>query len=88
MDAHEVVSAIEKMYTHVKEEIEVNTPDGYTSVTNSRRMEQAEVGKVGGFDTSKLEGIANKLTGLDGTIKGLKERVEVSNRRFHFPSYE
>ncbi|KAK8083890.1 hypothetical protein PG996_002671 [Apiospora saccharicola] len=76
LDVHEVVNAIEKMYTHVKEEIEVNTPDGYTSVTTSRRVEQANVGKVGGFDTSKLEGIANKLTGLDGTIKGLKERVE------------
>ncbi|KAK8055027.1 hypothetical protein PG993_000254 [Apiospora rasikravindrae] len=78
LDVHDVVNTVEKMYTHVKEEIEVNTPDGYTSVTNSRRMEQANVGKIGGFDMSKLEGIANKLTGLDGTIKSLKERVEVS----------
>ena len=81
------MNIIEKMYKHVKEEIEINTPDGYTSVTNSRRMEQANDGKVGGFDTSKLEGIANKLMGLDGTINGLKERVEVSNRRSHFPWY-
>ncbi|KAK8087812.1 hypothetical protein PG997_002773 [Apiospora hydei] len=77
LDVHEVVNTVEKMYTHVKEDIEVNTPDGYTSVTNSRRMEQANVGKVGGFDMSKLEGIANKLTGLDGTIESLKERVEM-----------
>ncbi|KAK7941391.1 uncharacterized protein PG986_013778 [Apiospora aurea] len=77
LDVHEVVSTVEKMYTHVKEEIEVNTPDGYTSVTNSRRMEQANMGKVGGFDMSKLEGIATKLTGLDGTIQSLKERVEM-----------
>lgn len=78
LDVHQVVSTIEKMYTHIKEEIEVNTPDGYTSVTNSRRFEQDNVGKIGGFDMSKLEGIASKLTGLDGTIKSLKERVEVS----------
>ncbi|KAK8126854.1 uncharacterized protein PG998_002613 [Apiospora kogelbergensis] len=76
LDVHQVVSTIEKMYTHIKEEIEVNTPDGYTSVTNSRRFEQDNVGKIGGFDMSKLEGIASKLTGLDGTIKSLKERVE------------
>ncbi|KAK6841176.1 hypothetical protein PG987_002036 [Apiospora arundinis] len=69
LDVHEVVGAVEKMYTHVKEEIEVNTPDGYTSVTgNSRRLERDNLGK--------LEGIASKLTGLDGTIKSLKERVE------------
>ncbi|KAK8021675.1 hypothetical protein PG990_006813 [Apiospora arundinis] len=77
LDVHEVVGAVEKMYTHVKEEIEVNTPDGYTSVTgNSRRLERDNLGKVGGFDPAKLEGIASKLTGLDGTIKSLKERVE------------
>ncbi|KAI1336316.1 hypothetical protein F5Y15DRAFT_395259 [Xylariaceae sp. FL0016] len=76
LDVFEVVETIEKMYQNTKQDIEMNTPDSYTSVTNARQMATDRDGKIGGIDMSKLENIAGKLHGLDGKMRSLSESVE------------
>ncbi|RYP12861.1 hypothetical protein DL767_011086 [Monosporascus sp. MG133] len=68
LDVYEIVETIEKMYSNTKQDIEMNTPDSYTSVANQRQFGQGPDTRIGGIEVSKLEGIASKLKGLDGTI--------------------
>lgn len=65
LDVYEVIDTIEKMYNNLKADIELNTPDSYTSVTNQRRVGDEKETKIGGIDMSKLETIATKLKGFD-----------------------
>ncbi|KAI0523814.1 hypothetical protein F5B22DRAFT_633904 [Xylaria bambusicola] len=65
LNVYEVIDTIEKMYNNLKADIELNTPDSYTSVTNQRRVGDEKEAKIGGIDMSKLESIATKLKGFD-----------------------
>ncbi|RYP54798.1 hypothetical protein DL768_000526 [Monosporascus sp. mg162] len=71
LDVYEVVKTIEKMYSNTKQDIEMNTPDSYTSIANQKQLAQGLDSRIGGIEVSKLEGIASKLKGLDGTIDKL-----------------
>ncbi|KAI0404878.1 hypothetical protein F4802DRAFT_615283 [Xylaria palmicola] len=89
LDVYEVVETIEKMYNNLKADIELNTPDSYTSVTNQRRVGD-DANRIGGIDMSKLESLASKLKGfeahgganggangkLEGLAAGLAKRAE------------
>ncbi|GAP83391.1 putative c6 transcription protein [Rosellinia necatrix] len=68
LDVYEVIETIEKMYNNLKADIELNTPDSYTSLTNQRRAGGIDDkdSKIAGLDMSKLESLASKLKGLDG----------------------
>ncbi|RYP17029.1 hypothetical protein DL765_004790 [Monosporascus sp. GIB2] len=76
LDVYEVVETIEKMYRNTKQDIEMNTPDTYTSIVNQKHLAQGPDSRIGGIEVSKLEGIASKLKGLDGTIDKLAARVQ------------
>jgi hypothetical protein len=65
LNVYDVVETIEKMYNNLKADIELNTPDSYTSITNQRRVGDEKDPKVGGIDLSKLETLASKLKGFD-----------------------
>lgn len=72
LDVHEVVETIEKMYNNLKADIELNTPDSYTSVTNQRRVGEEKETRIGGIDTSKLETLASGPKGVEnGKLHGL-----------------
>ncbi|RYP75940.1 hypothetical protein DL770_007320 [Monosporascus sp. CRB-9-2] len=75
LDVYEVVETIEKMYSNTKQDIEMNTPDSYTSIANQKQLAQGPDSRIGGIEVSKLEGIASKLKGLDGTIEKLAAGV-------------
>ena len=91
LDVYQVVAAIEKMYEHTRIDIDVNTPDGYNSVTNMGRKaptlpheEHGDHMPGGGFDISKLEGLASKLQGLDGHLgEKVKDFAEGIEKRTH-----
>ncbi|KAI1422650.1 hypothetical protein F5Y12DRAFT_761669 [Xylaria sp. FL1777] len=88
LDVYEVIETIEKMYNNLKADIELNTPDSYTSLTNQRRMGDDKDAKIGGFDISKLETIATKLKGFDsGKLEsltaGITKRAEGATRNVH-----
>ncbi|KAI1202036.1 hypothetical protein F5X97DRAFT_251315 [Nemania serpens] len=83
LDVHDVVETIEKMYNNLKADIELNTPDSYTSVTNQRRVGEEKETRVGGIDTSKLETLAAGLKGAEngklgdlasGGMNGMRQR--------------
>ncbi|KAI1408876.1 hypothetical protein F5Y13DRAFT_171496 [Hypoxylon sp. FL1857] len=76
LDVYEVVATVDRMYNHTKQEIEMNTPDSYTSVTGNVRFRNGSSEKVGGVDVSKLEGLASRLKGLDGTVQKLAAGIE------------
>ncbi|KAI1369401.1 hypothetical protein F5Y08DRAFT_293225 [Xylaria arbuscula] len=65
LSVYEAIDTIEKMYNNLKADIELNTPDSYTSVTNQRRVGNEKETKIGGIDMSQLETIATKLKGFD-----------------------
>ncbi|KAI8954787.1 hypothetical protein F4801DRAFT_531600 [Xylaria longipes] len=67
LDVYEVVETIERMYNNLKADIELNTPDSYTSVTNQLRVGGNKDEKIGGIDMSKLESLASKLKGFDNS---------------------
>lgn len=80
LDVHEVVAAIETMYTNTKQDIEINTPDSYTSIANQKQLARGGGGggadeRIGGIDVAKLEGMANKIKGLDGTVEKLAANI-------------
>ncbi|KAI1310414.1 hypothetical protein F5Y03DRAFT_346132 [Xylaria venustula] len=88
LDVYEVVETIEKMYNNLKADIELNTPDSYTSVTNQRRVGDEKDTKIGGIDMSKLETIATKLKGFDnGKLEslttGISKRAEGVTKTLH-----
>ncbi|KAI0594113.1 hypothetical protein F4775DRAFT_461178 [Biscogniauxia sp. FL1348] len=78
LDVYEVVDMIEKMYNNTKQDIEMNTPDSYTSVTNVRMMGHEKDPRVGGIDVSKLESLVTKLSigeKAEGLAAGLEKRT-------------
>ncbi|OTA93508.1 hypothetical protein M434DRAFT_72995 [Hypoxylon sp. CO27-5] len=87
LDVYEVVATIDRMYNHTKQEIEMNTPDSYTSVTGNVRFRNGSDEKVGGIDVSKLEGLASRLKGLDGTVEklaaGIESKAHETAQRIH-----
>ncbi|EON97375.1 hypothetical protein UCRPA7_7131 [Phaeoacremonium minimum UCRPA7] len=83
LDVHEVVATIEQMYANTKQEIEMNTPDSYNSVTSMRLMGGGGSDKIGGIDASKIDGVMNKLKNLDGTIGNLKSQFENKTHQVH-----
>ncbi|KAH7033075.1 uncharacterized protein B0I36DRAFT_320723 [Microdochium trichocladiopsis] len=88
LDVYHVAETIEKMYAHIEQEIEANTPDSYTSVTrSSQQLGINNADKIGGMDVSKLEGFASKLSGLDSTIAkitaGLKDKTQGLTQGLH-----
>lgn len=93
LDVYEVVATVDRMYNHTKREIEMNTPDGYTSVTASLgRFGHGSNEKIGGEHVSKLEGLASRLKGLDGTVQklaaGLDSKVQEVTHRVHHQGRE
>ncbi|KAI0869382.1 hypothetical protein GGS24DRAFT_478897 [Hypoxylon argillaceum] len=89
LDVYDVIETIEKMYNNLKADIELNTPDSYTSVTNQRRPSDGKDAKVGGIDMSKLETLATKLKGfegggrLDGLASGIARKAEGVEKSIH-----
>ncbi|KAI1756622.1 hypothetical protein F4782DRAFT_274164 [Xylaria castorea] len=88
LDVYEVVETIEKMYNNLKADIELNTPDSYTSVTHQLRVGDHKNEKIGGLDVSKLESLASKLKGfdhgkLDSLTSGLTRRAEGITKTIH-----
>ncbi|KAI1142944.1 hypothetical protein F5Y05DRAFT_136957 [Hypoxylon sp. FL0543] len=87
LNVYEVVETIDRMYNNTKREIEMNTPDSYTSVTGNVRFKNGSNEKIGGLDVSKLEGLASRLTGLDGTVQklaaGVESKTHEATQRIH-----
>ncbi|KAI3320000.1 hypothetical protein HD806DRAFT_507381 [Xylariaceae sp. AK1471] len=88
LNVYDVVETIEKMYNNLKADIELNTPDSYTSLTNQRRVGDQKDTKVGGIDMSKLESLASKLKGfengkLDSLTSGITEKAEGVTQSIH-----
>lgn len=88
LDVYEVVETIEKMYNNLKADIELNTPDSYTSVTNQRRVGDNKDEKIGGIDMSKLESLASRLKGfdngkLDSLTSVITKRAEGATKTIH-----
>ncbi|KAI2615678.1 hypothetical protein GGR54DRAFT_632081 [Hypoxylon sp. NC1633] len=73
LDVFEVVATIDKMYNTTKREIEMNTPDSYTSLTGNMHFKDGSSERVGGHEVSKLE---SRLKGLDGTVQKLAAGLE------------
>lgn len=70
LDVYEVVETVERMYENTKEEVELSSQDSFGG------GRQQDKSKVGGIDVSKLEGIAQKLSGLEGKVKGAVDSAE------------
>ncbi|KAK0614664.1 hypothetical protein B0T14DRAFT_437634 [Immersiella caudata] len=68
LDVHEVVDVVRGMYNDTKREIEMNTPDSYNSMTNTRVN--------GGGGEVQSAAIAGKLKMVESTVLKLKESVE------------
>jgi hypothetical protein len=73
LDVGAVVDEVREMYERTKKDIELNTPDSYTSV--SRSAADPNVMRVEGVDVAKAQAIAGKLRGLDDTVRKLKGHV-------------
>lgn len=76
LNVYEVVETVENMYKNTKQDIEMNTPDSYTSIVASQKQlaHRAE-GTIGGIDVSQIEGISNRITGLDGTVEKIMANI-------------
>ncbi|KAI1101075.1 hypothetical protein F4804DRAFT_344229 [Jackrogersella minutella] len=87
LNVYEVVATIDRMYNNTKQEIEMNTPDGYTSVTGNLRFRNGSNDIVGGVDISKHNGLAPHFRGLDGTVEkltaGLENKAKDVTNRIH-----
>ncbi|KAI1394180.1 uncharacterized protein F4822DRAFT_39920 [Hypoxylon trugodes] len=84
LDVFEIVATIDRMYNHTKQEIEMNTPDSYTSVTGGMRFRNGSNEKVGGIDVSKFEGLASKLNGtVQKLAVGLEGKAQDVTNRIH-----
>ncbi|KAK6948191.1 hypothetical protein Daesc_009955 [Daldinia eschscholtzii] len=81
LDVYEVVATIDRMYNNTKQEIEMNTPDGYTSVTRNIRGFGDSNEKVGGLDVSKMEDLASRFNrGVNGTVHKMATGLERTAR--------
>ncbi|KAI4868660.1 hypothetical protein F4820DRAFT_101192 [Hypoxylon rubiginosum] len=77
LDVFEVVAAVDRMYNNTKQEIEMNTPDNYTSVTGNMRFKNGSSEKVAGVDVSKLDGLVQKLaSGLENKAQDMTHRIQ------------
>lgn len=76
LDVYDVVEGIRDMYNHTKRDIEMNTPDGYNSVTAGMRSAGSGGGIGIAVDSAKADQVAGKLRSLDETLRSLKSRVE------------
>ncbi|KAJ8108558.1 hypothetical protein ONZ43_g6388 [Nemania bipapillata] len=89
LNVYDVVETIEKMYNNLKADIELNTPDSYTSVTNQRRAGDEKDSKIGGIDMSKLETLATKLKGfehggkLDSLTSSIMKKTDGVSKSIH-----
>ncbi|TGJ81047.1 hypothetical protein E0Z10_g7729 [Xylaria hypoxylon] len=88
LDVYEVIETIEKMYNKLKADIELNTPDSYTSLANQQRAGDTKDDKIGGIDMSKLETLASKLKGfdngkLDSLTAGITKKTEDVTKDIH-----
>ncbi|KAI0843090.1 hypothetical protein F5Y06DRAFT_284400 [Hypoxylon sp. FL0890] len=87
LDVYEVVATVDRMYNNTKREIEMNTPDSYTSVTGNVLFKNDSKEKFGGVDVSKLEGLASHLKGLDNTVQklaaGIESKAHEATQRIH-----
>ncbi len=75
LDVYEAVETIERMYLNTKQDIEMNTPDSYISIVNQRQLAQGLEAKPGDIDMSKIEGMANRIKGLDATVEKLASTI-------------
>jgi hypothetical protein len=73
LDVGAVVEEVREMYERTKREIELNTPDNYTSV--SRSAAEMSAMRVQGVDVAKAQAIAGKFRGLDDTVRKMKGHV-------------
>ncbi|KAI1465760.1 uncharacterized protein F4812DRAFT_111126 [Daldinia caldariorum] len=77
LDVYEVVATIDRMYNNTKQEIEMNTPDGYTSVTRNARGFRDSNERVGGVDVSKMEDLDYRFNqGVNGTVHRMAAGLE------------
>ncbi|KAI5866997.1 hypothetical protein GGS23DRAFT_593726 [Durotheca rogersii] len=87
LDVHEVVATIDRMYNNTKREIEMNTPDSYTSVTGNVRTHlhrhHQHVHKDASLDDSDDGNITDRAPGADAArlesvaakLRGIDERI-------------
>lgn len=88
LDVHEVVATVDKMYNATKREIEMNTPDGYTSVTAGLgRFSHGSSEKIGGEHVSKLEGLASRLKGLDSKVQEVTHHAHQQGREIYVDTH-
>ncbi|KAI1764547.1 hypothetical protein GGR53DRAFT_520267 [Hypoxylon sp. FL1150] len=62
LDVFEVVAAVDRMYNNTKREIEMNTPNNYTSVTGGLQFRNGSSEKIAGVEALKLDGLVQRLT--------------------------
>jgi archaellum component FlaC len=65
LDVHEEINTVREMYESTKRDVEMNNPEAYNAAKSSRDI------KYDGVDKSKADAIANKLHGLDDTLRKL-----------------
>ncbi|KAI1462023.1 hypothetical protein F4805DRAFT_191492 [Annulohypoxylon moriforme] len=80
LDVYEVVATVDRMYNNTKQEIEMNTPDSYNSVTSGLRIRNGSHERIGGVDITKLDGLASRLSGLTA---GIEDRAQHVRDRIH-----
>ncbi|KAK9770026.1 hypothetical protein SCAR479_13285 [Seiridium cardinale] len=76
LNVYEVVDAIQLMYENVEQEVQINTPDSYTSITHAALMAQEAHGKVKGAVGSRLDGLSHKFLEHKGVAEKLASHVE------------
>ncbi|KAI1660013.1 hypothetical protein F4813DRAFT_350690 [Daldinia decipiens] len=80
LDVYEVVAAIDRMYNNTKQEIEMNTPDSYTSVTRNVRNFRDSSDNI--VDISKVDGLAHKLAAnMESKAKNVTNHVRDQGRQ-------
>ncbi|OTB07516.1 hypothetical protein M426DRAFT_317825 [Hypoxylon sp. CI-4A] len=69
LDVYEVVATIDRMYSNTKQDIEMNTPDNYTSVTGNMLLRDGIEGTVG-----------RMATGLENRAHNVSQRIQEHGR--------
>ncbi|KAI2613928.1 uncharacterized protein GGS25DRAFT_516786 [Hypoxylon fragiforme] len=73
LDVYEVVATVDRMYNTTKREIEMNTPDSYTSVTgNMRSFMNGSHEKIAAVHAATLE---EQLKGLESKALDVRNRI-------------
>ncbi|KAK9425364.1 hypothetical protein SUNI508_13100 [Seiridium unicorne] len=76
LNVYEVVDAVQLMYENVEQEVQINTPDSYTSITHAALMAQEAHGKVKGAVGSRLDGLSHKFLEHKGVAEKLASDAE------------